>query len=617
MAVEDIDKTKELSLDDIKEELGDFKSEINREADENKKIEAMAETWYSLYWIPKNVGLEYWKILKTEIKRQEKLGYEDYFDNNYFLNELWFDSLRFNHKLWELSEILSQCFWECAWIVLFYIQKLCPKNFENIANLMLSNPYFTILMTPKMEDLSGIVWKIGNDSYTKQVIRFIEKNGESSYKYLKLCSSFKLTRELNNSDLAFWVAQEAVRQREDMFTIFFENFINEPEFTNLIQYLEWNPQKLSNLGWKVVKEIDLDINSWINFAFRGIIEMVKSRPDIEFPHLNENASESEKDKRSQQWERIIKEYESMLRNYISKDFLEWNKDSERKDNEKPFDKIFYATQYWDIVLDSTPTPKNWAKNFTWNEVSDYSSGWISTDKGPYTLNMPSPENPIKWTGIEKEYEELDSDKKILFNSGLQEIEKWWYVYKMESWNIVRQRISDDLSTSQREIFVNNELKWREMISDIKKYVKEHSQEKILVCVEHHWGQDWSSGNGWSKEDWLELANLSPNIRIWSLRCYFWNAFTNEEIYEQQSPLSWFSNSSPTMKFVSNAVNDGLNKWLWFNELEIYTRLNYQESVTPLTENMEYTNWDTGELDIWKIWIAQNDAWQNVKLDDYA
>ena len=614
MAIEDIDKTEDLSLDDIKEELGDFKTEVNKEVDENKKIEEWAEEWNSLYWIPKNVGLEYWKLLKTEIKRQEKLGYED--SNSYFLNELWFGDLHFP-ELWELSELLLwEWFMNCTWIILFYIQKLCPENFENIANLMLSNPCFAALMTPAAEGLSSTVWKVGDDSYTKQMIRFIEKNGESSYKYLKLCSSFKLTRELDNPDLTFWVIQETQRQWLDMFTIFFENFINEPEYTNLLQYLEWNPQKLSNLGWKVVKEIDLDIDSWINFAFRGIIEMVKSRPDIDFPHLNENASESEKDKRSQEWERIIKEYESMLRNYISKDFLEWDKDSEKKDNEKPFDKVFYATQYWDIVLDSIPTPKNWTKNFTWNEVSDYSSGWKPVDKWPDTLSIPSTENPIKWTGIEKEYEELDSDKKMLFNSGIQEIEKWWYIYKMESWNIVRQRISEDLDTSPMEVFVNNELKWREMIADIKKYVKEHPQEKILVCVEHHWGQDWSSGNGWSKQDWMELANLSPNVKIWSIRCYFWNAFTNEEIYDQQSPLSWFSNSSITMKYVSNAVNEGLKKWLWFNELEIYTRLNYQESVTPLTENMEYTNWETWETETWKIWIAQNVKNENNGPDEY-
>lgn len=614
MTLEDLDKTEDLSLDDISEELGDLKQDIDirshkkkrkeKQEDKNKTEE---EIWDSLYWIPKNVGLEYSSILSEEIKRQEKLGYEiAMIDNDYYLNKLWFGNLHFSHDpiSWYLLEgpIL---------VILFYIKKLCPKNFENIANLMLSNNFFVSALAPDIiaEWLEKVVWKVGDESYAKQIVRFIEKNGELSYEYLKLCSLSKWLYQSEYPDL------QAQIQSADMFTIFFENFINEPEYTNLIQYLMQNPQKLSNLGWKVVKEIDLNTNSWINFAFRGIIEMVKSRPDLDFPHIK---NESEKKLWELQRGKIIKEYENMLRNYISRDF-----DSERKGKKKPFDKIFYATQYWDNVLDSNPTPKNWVNKFSWSEVSDYSTGWKSADKGPYTLTTPSSKNPVEWTGIEEEYKNLDSNKQILFNVGLQEIEKWWYVYKFEFWNLVRQRISENYLSDnppQREVFLNNEwkdeLKWSKMISDIKKYVKEHPHEKILVCIEHHWGTDWSSGNWWSKEDWIELANISPNIKIRSIRCYFWRAFTNKEIYKQQSPLSWFSNFSPAIKYVSNAVNDGLNKWLWFNELEIYTRLNYQESITPLTEDMEYTNWETWETETWKIWIAQNVKNENNGPDEY-
>jgi hypothetical protein len=50
------------------------------------------------------------------------------------------------------------------------------------------------------------------------------------------------------------------------------------------------------------------------------MEMVKSRPDINFPHISENSTESEKRKRENDWQKIIKEYEQTLRNYIAKDF---------------------------------------------------------------------------------------------------------------------------------------------------------------------------------------------------------------------------------------------------------------------------------------------------------
>jgi len=48
--------------------------------------------------------------------------------------------------------------------------------------------------------------------------------------------------------------------------------------------------------------------------------MVKSRHDIQFPHISENPTESEKTRRENDWQKIIKEYEQILRNYIAKDF---------------------------------------------------------------------------------------------------------------------------------------------------------------------------------------------------------------------------------------------------------------------------------------------------------
>jgi aminoglycoside/choline kinase family phosphotransferase len=50
--------------------------------------------------------------------------------------------------------------------------------------------------------------------------------------------------------------------------------------------------------------------------------MVKSRADIGFPHLKDNATESDKNLWELEWKKIIKEYESMLRSYIARDFID-------------------------------------------------------------------------------------------------------------------------------------------------------------------------------------------------------------------------------------------------------------------------------------------------------
>jgi hypothetical protein len=100
-----------------------------------------------------------------------------------------------------------------------------------------------------------------------------------------------------------------------------------------------------------------------------------------------------------------------------------------------------------------------------------------------------------------------------------------------------------------------------------------------------------------------------------VRCYFGTAFDNDNIYNQKSSVSWFSNLSTGNMTVNEAINNSLNKDLWFHEMEIYTRLNYPVSVSPLTESMEYTNWNTWETETWKIWLAQNNEWQGDNSDN--
>ena len=65
------------------------------------------------------------------------------------------------------------------------------------------------------------------------------------------------------------------------------------------------------------------------------------------------------------------------------------------------------------------------------------------------------------------------------------------------------------------------------------------------------------------------------------------------------------------------VDSASKKWLWFHEMEIYTRLNYLGSVAPLSEDIEYTNLTTWNVEKWKVWLAQNDIWDNDNSNKFA
>lgn len=512
---------------DIIEELWNLKEGIN----ENSDIETIAET----YWIPQDVAKEYVSILK-DFYAPNKIPND--FMSKRLENQLWFD-------LWELV------FTNSDGVILYYIKKLCPNRYKDVALLtvtMISNEW--IWTTP---------WRLNIEYDHKipinEIMQSIKKYWDSTYDILRFCSPFnwsyikkaisQYNYGMNDSEITWkmtenekkihegWLeSHRADSESRSMLTLFFENFVYEPESLNLLIFLKENPQKLDNLWWKEIKSIDLNINSWINFAFRGIIEMVKSRNDIDFPRLSDDASESEKLVWKKQWEKIIKEYQNLLRKYIAMDFNKWG--NNEIENKKQFDKIFFTMPHWDqVVDDDMPLPDNWIQQFSWNEVSDYSYDEIGDS-------------------VEKKHE-----------------------------------------ISQK------------MIIDIEKYAKENPDEKILICVIQHGHPDWSSWNWWTKENWLKLANISENIKIWSVRCYFWAAFDNKNIYRQKASVSWFSNISTANATISEAINFALSKWLWFHEMEIFARLNYPISVTPLTESMEYIDWKTWETKIWKIWLAQN------------
>ena len=238
--------------------------------------------------------------------------------------------------------------------------------------------------------------------------------------------------------------------------------------------------------------------------------------------------------------------------------------------------------------------------------------------------MDIKEISLQWTWIEKEYNDLSHRDKSLFRVGIKEINKWWYAYKVKYGNIVREKILENYITIndnlEEQIFINGkwEINWpKKMIFDIENYIKNHPKEKVLVCISHHGGDDWASDNGLSREDWVKLANISPNIKIWSQRCHFWSALDNKDIYNYSSAISWFSNYSATHAYVLEAINIACEKGLWFNELEIYTRLYYPRSVTPLTEILEYKNSKTKKREKWNVWLAQNIDQNDVSKVHYA
>lgn len=508
-----------------------------------EKIEKRIKDISNLFWIEDNLAKEYLNLIN------KFWDFSDSILNENIKKQLWFDVVEWDVYYW-------------FWYILFYLKKFIPNKFKELLPIM--NIFHHI-------DQEEFDFDETNLMYMKWIISSIKRYWDLAYEYLKFCSPFEwsyMKEWLSHMQgKNFWETLEQMKHREEeenkwkkfyqQYTTeerinmlqdmlwysstlvqYIENFANQPESPNLYCFLRDNPQKLKNLWWKLVNTIDLNVDSWINFAFRWIMEMVKSRPDIEFPHLKEWANDKEKNERKQERENIIKEYERMLRNYISKDALseQW----------KTFDKIFFTMSH--EPNDETIMPNNtWVEQF-WHEVLDY-----SVDGGDLT------------------------DEK-----------------------------NKDMSTK--------------MLSDIEKYTQEHPNENILVCVSHHWQPSWTSGNWWSKEDWHKLANISPNIKIWSIRCYFWAAYDNNNIYNHLSSVSWFSNNTPTWVNVTEIITEASKKNLWFHEMEIYTRLNYPVSVTPLTESMEYINWDTGENEIWKIWLAQNDSnwnWEEASQNFYS
>lgn len=485
----------------------------------------------SEFWISQEITNEYIKLIKE--------NFPDWIDNKKMIWEKIGMEVFWNPYFWEFFQIKDS-------FLIFSLMKEYPEDYNNLINSL-----FEIIWWAFSERTWGINPNINTDhkdleSYITDYYRLIKKYWTKNiFDYIKYCkpNASSYTRKWSII-MGKTIYEWGTDFREWMSTTiqFFEIFWDEPEAWNLFNYLKNNPQKLENLWWKELKTIDLNTKNSINFCFRWILEMVKSRPDINPPHLKEQPTEEEKKQWENDWNHIIREYENMLRDYIAKDF-------ENNSENKTFSKIFFTSPINDWVLEDYNVSKDKIQNFSENQVIDYS----------YKVDKKDCENII--------------------------LEKW--------------ETEEEIKEKQKK-----------MIKDIEEYVLSHPNEKILVCVEDHWNPDWSSWNGWSKEDWIKLANISPNIKIWSIRCLFWTAYENKDIYNNKSAVSWFSNKSITAAEVSRVINYALEKGVWFNEMELMTRMYYNYSVTPLTENMTYQNWETWEQEIRNIWLASTDRRAN-------
>jgi len=245
---------------------------------------------------------------------------------------------------------------------------------------------------------------------------------------------------------------------------------------------------------------------------------------------------------------VIKEYEKLLRDYISLDF-EINEKWERNQiyRSRTFDKIFYDVGVWSedpngAVSSNSQQLKECFQSFSKNKILDYSS----------TID--------------------------------------------ENWNLDQKN-------------------QKKLVEDLCVYAKSHPNEKILVYVAHHWLESWATVNWWEKEDWLKISKY-PNVNIMTIRCYFWRAYGSENnwswdyIYDQPSPLSWFSNREPAWRISTWYIVEWMEKWLWYHEMQLYCRLKYPPiSETPLTDYMEYNDWITWEKKKKIIWLAYEWEWE--------
>ena len=257
--------------------------QLENEFHDNPELNLMIKA--SKFWISQEITNEYIKFIKEnfpewiDLKKNlwEKIG-KDIFWNADFWYLTIEDLLPYYNLMIEYPED-----WQSLWKYLLNIQFWI---YDDDRGISISNR----VNFDHADSDSYIIdfFKLLKQYWAKNMIDYLNYCWPTSISYIRKWS------EVMGKKIYEWEVEW--RELRSFVIQFFELFWEEPEAWNLFNYLSNNPQKLDNLWWKELKTIDLDIKYGVNFCFRGILEMVKSRPDIDFPHLSENPTDEERKK---------------------------------------------------------------------------------------------------------------------------------------------------------------------------------------------------------------------------------------------------------------------------------------------------------------------------------
>ncbi len=356
--------------------------------------------------------------------------------------------------------------------------------------------------------------------------------------------------------------QRETKEREFLWDAekYYDEIFSEPWAHDLFLFLDENPQKLENLWGKVITEILLttDKEYWWFHRFRGVLQMIKSREDILLPkEIWPQSTKKEKTQRKKDREKIIKEYESFLKYILSLD-KKWDKN---------FDATFIAVASQNY--NKKTEKKEWdemIETYTWGQDWNGSFQWVKE-------------------GLLPSLEKLTTGKVYDFSDDYNE----------------------DGTVKEGETSLH-------LIEAVKEYSQKHPEEKILIYLWYHW---WTSWISWpfTKEDLLELANISSNIHIIMDTCNFGYMFNNipgteNYINNIQASISWNSNKHDWYSSSSKTFVDVLSMLdIWIHEAELLVRMLYTEALAPLTQKREYINRITWEKETKNIWVAmKEDNW---------
>lgn len=356
--------------------------------------------------------------------------------------------------------------------------------------------------------------------------------------------------------------QRETKEREFLWDAekYYDEIFSEPWAHDLFIFLDENPQRLENLWGKVITEILLttDKEYWWFHWFRGVLQMIKSREDILLPkEIWPQSTKKEKTQRKKDREKIIKEYESFLKYILSLD-KKWDKN---------FDATFIAVASQNY--NKKTEKKEWdemIETYTWGQDWNGSFQWVKE-------------------GLLPSLEKLTTGKVYDFSDDYNE----------------------DGTVKEGETSLH-------LIEAVKEYSQKHPEEKILIYLWYHW---WTSWISWpfTKEDLLELANISSNIHIIMDTCNFGYMFNNipgteNYINNIQASISWNSNKHDWYSSSSKTFVDVLSMLdIWIHEAELLVRMLYTEALAPLTQKREYINRITWEKETKNIWVAmKEDNW---------